>query len=134
MTGAKALTAQIQLQTKFIIETKQRTQKKEYERSPFNGSRRSRTEIIAVILLFCTSKRTKTSILYNTNLNYPQLQNHLSFLISFGLLKQDENRYMTSQKGNRFIELFTELQNVLREGNTPTNQIGPLTRALILPK
>jgi predicted transcriptional regulator len=75
-------------------------------------------EIIAEILLLCERQRAKTNIMYETNLNYAQLQAHLSSLISLGMLMREEGFYVTTEKGFRFLELFAELQGILRNQNT----------------
>jgi len=56
--------------------------------------------------------------MYNTNLNYAQLQIHLSYLTSLGMLMREQGRYFTTDKGYRFLELFAELQDILRDVNT----------------
>ena len=56
--------------------------------------------------------------MYNTNLNYAQLQIHLSYLTSLGMLIRERGRYFTTDKGFRFLELFAELQDILRDAST----------------
>jgi len=81
------------------------------------GTRRDRLEILAEILLFCEKHKAKTSIMYKTNLNYAQLKIHLKFLTSQNLLMFDMNKYATTEKGYRFLELFAELSDILRDLN-----------------
>ncbi len=76
-------------------------------------SRRGKLDIIAEILLFCEQQKTKTSIMYNTNLNYAQLKNHMSSLTTQGLLAKKTNKYLTTDKGYRFLELFAQLNDLL---------------------
>ncbi|MCW3999075.1 MAG: winged helix-turn-helix domain-containing protein [Candidatus Bathyarchaeota archaeon] len=85
----------------------------EGERSILKGSRRGKLDIIAEILLFCEQQKTKTSIMYNTNLNYSQLKNHMDNLTTQGLLLKAQNKYVTSEKGYRFLELFAQLNDLL---------------------
>ena len=80
-----------------------------------NGTKRGRLEIFAEILLFCDQRKAKTNIMYGTNLNYAQLQNHLKLLTSQGLLSMEMEKYVTTEKGFRFIELFLELHGILRD-------------------
>ena len=82
------------------------------------GARRGRLEILAEILLFCEHQKAKTSIMYKTNLNYAQLKSHLKFLTSQRLLMYDTKKYATTEKGYRFLELFAELNDILRDLNT----------------
>ena len=55
--------------------------------------------------------------MYNTNLNYAQLKNHMDTLISQGLLAKYVNKYVTTEKGYRFLELFAQLNDLLDEFN-----------------
>ena len=89
--------------------------KHERERSNIKGQRRGKLDIIAEILLFCEQQKTKTSIMYNTNLNYGQLKNHMDALTSQGLLGKRLNKYTTTEKGYRFLELFAQLNDLLDE-------------------
>jgi predicted transcriptional regulator len=78
------------------------------------SSKRGRLEIMAEILLFCDQQKAKTKIMYKTNLNYVQLKKHLRSLMSKGLLATNTNKYFTTQKGRRFLEIFAELNNMLK--------------------
>jgi len=82
------------------------------------GSRRGKLEIMAEILIFCERQKTKTSIMYNTNLNYSQLKNRVDTLTSQGMLAKDINKYVTTEKGYRFLELFAQLNDLLEEFNS----------------
>jgi predicted transcriptional regulator len=82
------------------------------------GARRGRLEIIAEILLFCDQQKAKTSIMYKTNVNYAQLKKHLKTLTSQGLLIHNKDKYVTTEKGYRFLELFTQLNDILKSVNT----------------
>ena len=53
--------------------------------------------------------------MYRTNLNYAQLQNHLKLLTAQGLLSMEMEKYVTTEKGFRYIELFLELHDILRD-------------------
>ena len=79
------------------------------------GARRGKLDIIAEILLFCEQQKTKTSIMYNTNLNYSQLKNQMDTLTSQGLLAKTTNKYHTTEKGYRFLELFAQVNDLLDE-------------------
>jgi predicted transcriptional regulator len=77
------------------------------------GLKRGQFEIKAEILCYCSQPKTKTNVMYNVNLNYAQLRKNLQSLTANGLLAIDENRYATTQKGHRFLELFVKLNNML---------------------
>ena len=85
------------------------------EWNSIKGSRRGKLDIIAEILLFCEQQKTKTSIMYNTNLNYSQLKSHMESLTSQGLLAKNINKYLTTDKGYHFLELFAQLNDLLEE-------------------
>ena len=89
--------------------------KHEKELSIANGSRRGKMDIIAEILLFCEQQKNKTSIMYNANLNYSQLKSQIDALISQGLLEKKLNKYVTTERGYRFLELFAQLNDLLDE-------------------
>ncbi len=72
-------------------------------------------DIIAEVLLFCDQQKTKTSIMYNANLNYSQLKNQMNALISQGLLEKKLNKYVTTERGYRFLELFAQINDLLDE-------------------
>ncbi|HSV50324.1 MAG TPA: winged helix-turn-helix domain-containing protein [Candidatus Acidoferrales bacterium] len=89
--------------------------KHDYERNGIKGQRRGKLDIIAEILLFCEEQKTKTSIMYNTNLNYGQLRSHMGSLTAQGLLEKKTNKYATTERGYRFLELFAQLNDLLDE-------------------
>ncbi|MCW3994727.1 MAG: winged helix-turn-helix domain-containing protein [Candidatus Bathyarchaeota archaeon] len=97
--------------------------KHDREWSSIKGSRRGKLDIIAEILLFCEKQKTKTSIMYNTNLNYSQLKAHMDTLLSQGLLAKNLNKYITTERGYRFLELFAQLNDLLEEF-TPKDAYG----------
>ena len=72
-------------------------------------------DIIAEILLFCEQQKTKTSIMYNANLNYCQLKSRMDALISQGLLEKKLNKYVTTARGYSFLELFAQINDLLDE-------------------
>ena len=51
--------------------------------------------------------------MYKVNLNYVQLKKHLAALTSQSLLSTNKNKYSTTQKGYRFLELFIQLKAML---------------------
>ena len=80
-----------------------------------DGAKRGRLEIMAEILLFCSERKNKTKIMYRTNLNYGQMQSHLQTLTKRGLLIAEKDHYVTTGKGRRFVELFIELNELLKD-------------------
>ena len=81
------------------------------------GARRGRLDIIAEILLFCEQQKTKTSIMYNANLNYSQLRRHMDALTAQGLLEKKATKFITTEKGYHFLDLFAQLNDLLADFN-----------------
>jgi predicted transcriptional regulator len=77
--------------------------------------RRDRVEIMAEILDLCLEPQTKTQVMYGTNLSWKMLQHYLSQLKEVHLLKTNSKsaKYMTSKKGQHFVEKWRELQKLL---------------------
>ena len=110
------MTTQIQLaEPRHVIEAKLLRLKQDNSLGVTNGTKRGRLEIFAEILFFCDQRKAKTNIMYGTNLNYAQLQRHLKLLTSQGLLSMDMEKYVTTEKGFRYVELFLELHDILRD-------------------
>ncbi len=78
--------------------------------------KRQRIEIMAQILAFCKHAKRKTRIMYKNNLNYAQLKDYLALLTSRYLLERNSDTYVTTEKGQRFLEVFTQLANTYRSG------------------
>ena len=79
------------------------------------GSKRDRVEIMAEILGLCSEPKTKTHVMYGTNLSWKMLQYYLSELQSRGLLEIHNNstRYVTTKRGLDFVEKWKEIKELL---------------------
>ena len=79
------------------------------------GIKRDRVEIMADILGLCSEPKTKTQIMYGTNLSWKMLQHYLSELQSRKLLQiQGKTKtYLTTKKGRKFGEKWKELKELL---------------------
>ena len=81
--------------------------------------RRDRLFILAEILNIAKGGSLKTQIMYRANLSFAQLNEYLNFLIKMEFLEiQNENRkdnYVTTSKGDRYLEKYTDLANLLGE-------------------
>ena len=77
--------------------------------------KRDKIEIIAEILGLCSKPKTKTHVMYGTNLSWKMLQHYLSELQSRELLEvhDDATRYITSQRGREFLEKWREIKKLL---------------------
>ena len=80
----------------------------------FGVSKRGQLEIMAEILLFCSGRgKAKTKIMYAANINYPLLQKYTEILTTRGLLIPEDRKYVTTEKGFAFLELFTRIDDIL---------------------
>ncbi|HKZ94376.1 MAG TPA: winged helix-turn-helix domain-containing protein [Candidatus Bathyarchaeia archaeon] len=76
---------------------------------------RGRIEIMAHILSFCVQARLKTQVMYNTNITFRQFETYEILLSSQGLLAREGGRFMTTEKGHRFVHAFNQLQSTLED-------------------
>jgi predicted transcriptional regulator len=51
--------------------------------------------------------------MYNANLNYGQLRSQLDTLSAQGLLEKRLNKFVMTERGLRFLELFVQLNDLL---------------------
>ena len=78
------------------------------------GSKRDRVEIMAEILDLCLDPKTKTHVMYGTNLSWKMLQHYLSHLQSKKLLElHPGKKYITSKRGQEFLIKWKELKTLL---------------------
>ena len=77
--------------------------------------KRDRLEIMAEILGLCSEPRTKTHVMYGTNLSWKMLQYYLSELQSRGLLEVHDKstRYVTTKRGLDFLDKWKELKELI---------------------
>ena len=81
--------------------------------------RRDRLYIIAEILNIAKGGSLKTQIMYRANLSFAQLNEYLNFLIKMEFLEitkeNRKNTYVTTEKGDRYLEKYKDLANLLGE-------------------
>jgi len=89
--------------------------------------RRDRLNIMAEIMEASKGSQLKTRIMYMVNLSFSQVNEYLSFLTEMGFLSvRVDNRkkvYETTAKGNRYIENYREMSNLLRVQDQAEAQI-----------
>ncbi|MCW4053014.1 MAG: winged helix-turn-helix domain-containing protein [Candidatus Bathyarchaeota archaeon] len=78
-------------------------------------AKRNSLEIMTEILVLCKKPKTKTRVMYRTNLSWRMLHKYLSQLQSRGLLEAHHSlpQYATTQKGLKFVEKWRELTEFL---------------------
>ena len=77
--------------------------------------KRDRVEIMADVLVLCLKPKSKTQVMYGTNLSWKMLQQYLSQLQSLKLLEAQgkSTKYVTTKRGQEFVEKWKELQELL---------------------
>jgi len=53
--------------------------------------------------------------MYKNNLSYAQLMTYVTFLMSRDLLSRNSDGYVTTKRGHRFLEAFTQLTDILED-------------------
>ena len=86
---------------------------------PKSNTKLDRIEIIAKILIETETGLNKTRIIYNSNLNYQQLQLYLKILLIKKLLarkvdKDGKEKFVTTTKGNNFVKDFHALKTMMK--------------------
>ncbi len=79
--------------------------------------KRSKEEIIGLILEICKEPSTKTRVVYQANLNFKNATQYLDMLIDAGHLEASEPppiRYKTTQKGIEFLERIKSLNALFK--------------------
>ena len=86
--------------------------------------RRDRLHIISEILEIAKGGSLKTQIMYRANLSFAQLNEYLSFLIKMNLLEikneNSKNIYRTTDKGEKYLEKYKDLANLLGNNERDT--------------
>lgn len=84
-----------------------RFKRDDYDPSKFiKFKRRSQMEIFAEILLIAQDGSKKTKLVYLSNTNFKNMMGYLSDLIERGLIEVDGRDYITTEKGNKFLEQY----------------------------
>ncbi len=82
------------------------------------SKRRTKEEIIAQILESARVEVSKSRIMYESFLNYSQLEKYLGYTLDLGLIKHDNDRYAITSKGIEYLELFNELRQAENAAST----------------
>jgi predicted transcriptional regulator len=78
---------------------------------------RTKTEIMSEILGIANgSAATKTKIMYQAFLSYPQMKKHLMVLTQNGLLSYDVDAqtFKTTEKGLRFLDTYNQMDGMIK--------------------
>ena len=85
--------------------------------------RRSRMDIVVEILDVAKNGVNKTAIVYRTNLNFKLADKYLILLGKQGLLENNSEKYITTEKGNIFLGKAKELTLQLETPIQKTKEI-----------
>jgi len=89
---------------------------KDGERESFKEhfkERRGKLEIIADVLSVAREGAKKTQIVYKANLNFKIVGEYLSYLAGKGLIEHTIKEYTTTEKGEKFLRVYKEMQEQL---------------------
>jgi len=75
--------------------------------------RRGRLEIIADVLLVAQRGAKKTQIVYKANLNFKMVEKYLPYLEGKGLIENTSREYTTTEKGEKFLGVYKEMEEQL---------------------
>jgi len=75
-------------------------------------------EIIASILDACSNGTSKTRVLSQCNMNYPQFMSYLDFMVEAKLISIENHRrpilLRASEKGKEFIKAYNNVKAMLQ--------------------
>jgi predicted transcriptional regulator len=75
--------------------------------------KRSDIDIIANILDEARKGSRKTRVMYRCNLSHRQLQVYLNLIQDMGLLASHSEFFITTAKGNKFLEVYRTLKALM---------------------
>lgn len=75
---------------------------------------RTRYGLIASILESCREPKTKSDLFYEVRLSYKVLDAVLGLCLKAKLLSENNGKYKTTLKGNKFLKQFRGLLDLLR--------------------
>ena len=81
--------------------------------------RRNNLDICSDILQVARGGANKTRIVYQANLNFKIVRKYLNRLIDGGLIQPSEDVFITTPKGNQFIEQYNTISRANFYDATP---------------
>ena len=80
--------------------------------------KRCRHDIFSNMLEEAKEGAVKTNLMYAARLSYTQLESYLKTLEDTGLLENRGRSWITTEKGERFLEAFQTVQMLMEKGKT----------------
>lgn len=88
---------------------------------------RSRQDIVASILALLHEPRRFTRIMYGANMSYSQVRMYMELLDSAGLIRQEDDLWIITDKGRMYLKLHRESAKLLEPERDPTErELNPL--------
>jgi len=75
--------------------------------------KRNSYDIMDNILKDCKTKKIITNIMSDIGISYPSAKKYLGLLLDFGLVEKIAHKYVASNKGEHFLEVYIELNKLL---------------------
>jgi predicted transcriptional regulator len=95
--------------------------------------RRSRIDIVVNILDVAKNGVNKTAIVYRSNINFTLAEKYLELLENQGLLENNSEKYITTDKGKIFLqkakEITLQLEAPIQEANEIIPHLEPMQNA-----
>jgi predicted transcriptional regulator len=79
---------------------------------------RSQYEIVSEILYLALGEVHKTSLINSCKLSHKMCEKYITTLLETGLLEKKRNRFHTTKKGIKFIEIYQELERLFDKNVT----------------
>ena len=81
--------------------------------------KRTSLEILSDILEFCAEPKSLTQAMYKTNLSHKALKAYMASLCRLGLVSQNSQKYVTTEKGRQFVLSLENLEMPKNSDSTP---------------
>ena len=82
-----------------------------------HAKHRSKDEIIVHILKIVNSEKgvVQTRIAHESLMSWKQLRNHLSFLVTVGLIEyqEEDHTFVITQKGKNFLNVYSMIDQLI---------------------
>jgi predicted transcriptional regulator len=74
---------------------------------------RSKEAMIRDLLAATTEKVNKTTMMQRANLSYPQLMQHLTYLVETQMIIRQDGRYVASEKGRAYVNAYQRMSEII---------------------
>lgn len=85
---------------------------------------RSRDEILTEILSGLDEPESRTAIMYKSRLSYAQLQFYHKYLLEKKLIREEDRRWVSTDKGKAFLKASLAASQILNDDNSNGSTSG----------